>query len=438
MKLFIVISILFNVAFSIDLSDTKLEHVQIIFRHGERSPIERLPFDTFKDSSWDKFGGYGQLTQTGIKTSHNFGTFLREFYSDFIPESYNRNFVYVRSTDYDRTIMSAQSLLSGLFPPENEQVWNKNIRWQPVPVHMTHKNEDELYNLQACPRFTKLKNDVFESNEAMKLIDDNQDLIDRVNKGIGNGNLTLIDFKRLSDNLFISKENKLSQPDWVTSNMYRQIRLIGTGLSDLYYKTIEMAKLTSGSILFKIKQNIIEKTENKSTNQLYLFSAHDSYVSALSKLLDTKIEMRQPNYCSAIVIELRRANNDFYVRALWKNNPSSAGIDMKEVRMFGQGKLIPLKKFMSLIEDRVVENNKNECKLETKRGSLLVEYALIITCILIGLFFSLTGLAVYKLNKLRSRRHFVMDLGENVNLMISDDEIYSNTDQVVFNKETVQ
>ena len=73
--------------------------------------------------------------------------------------------------------------------------------------------------------------------------------------------------------------------------------------------------------------------------------------------------MRQPNYCSAIVIELRRANNDFYVRALWKNNPSSAGIDMKEVRMFGQGKLIPLKKFMSLIEDRVVENNKNECKL---------------------------------------------------------------------------
>ena len=30
MKLFIVISILFNVAFSIDLSDTKLEHVQIV------------------------------------------------------------------------------------------------------------------------------------------------------------------------------------------------------------------------------------------------------------------------------------------------------------------------------------------------------------------------------------------------------------------------
>lgn len=43
--------------------------------------------------------------------------------------------IFIRSTDYDRTLMSAEANLAGLYPPEKQQMFNPNISWQPIPVH---------------------------------------------------------------------------------------------------------------------------------------------------------------------------------------------------------------------------------------------------------------------------------------------------------------
>jgi len=52
--------------------------------------------------------------------------------------------VYVRSTDYNRTLMSAYCNLAGLFPPQGSQVWNEKISWQPIPVHTVTKDSDHV------------------------------------------------------------------------------------------------------------------------------------------------------------------------------------------------------------------------------------------------------------------------------------------------------
>ena len=50
----------------------------------------------------------------------------------------------MRSTDFDRTLMSAEANLAGLFPPDGMQRFNPNISWQTVPVHTVPIAEDRV------------------------------------------------------------------------------------------------------------------------------------------------------------------------------------------------------------------------------------------------------------------------------------------------------
>ena len=61
----------------------------------------------------------GELTPVGMRQHFILGSNLRKHYKEnlkFFPEHYNPEWINVRSTDVNRTLMSAESQLYGIFP----------------------------------------------------------------------------------------------------------------------------------------------------------------------------------------------------------------------------------------------------------------------------------------------------------------------------------
>uniref|UniRef100_A0A8I3PS00 Lysosomal acid phosphatase n=2 Tax=Canis lupus familiaris TaxID=9615 RepID=A0A8I3PS00_CANLF len=117
-----------------------LRFVTLLYRHGDRSPVKTYPKDPYQEDEWPQ--GFGQLTKEGMLQHWELGQALRQRYHGFLNTSYHRQEVYVRSTDFDRTLMSAEANLAGLFPPNGMQRFNPNISWQPIPVHTVPITED--------------------------------------------------------------------------------------------------------------------------------------------------------------------------------------------------------------------------------------------------------------------------------------------------------
>jgi elongation factor P--beta-lysine ligase len=84
--------------------------------------------------------GFTQLTAAGIEQSYRLGKYFRTRYGSLLNPEYNRSEIYVRSVDYDLSLMSAQSNLAALYPlPKKSE---SKVPFQPVPIHTVPITQD--------------------------------------------------------------------------------------------------------------------------------------------------------------------------------------------------------------------------------------------------------------------------------------------------------
>lgn len=81
----------------------------------------------------------------GKQQLYNLGITIRKRYSGYLPDDYDDNDIYIKSSDKSRTLMSAYTFLVGLYPPTPKQTWNSNIPWQPIPVHSLPRELDPVH-----------------------------------------------------------------------------------------------------------------------------------------------------------------------------------------------------------------------------------------------------------------------------------------------------
>eukprot|EP00188_Purpureofilum_apyrenoidigerum_P006101 Plantae.Rhodophyta-Purpureofilum_apyrenoidigerum.ctg8871.p1 GENE.Plantae.Rhodophyta-Purpureofilum_apyrenoidigerum.ctg8871~~Plantae.Rhodophyta-Purpureofilum_apyrenoidigerum.ctg8871.p1 ORF type:complete len:545 (+),score=66.42 Plantae.Rhodophyta-Purpureofilum_apyrenoidigerum.ctg8871:138-1637(+) len=140
----------------------------VVMRHGDRAAQRTAPAYAAGDrQSYNaKFPidnqrwpvDYGQLTGLGMKQTKNFGQELRQRYVEdykLLQSGYDHFETHARSTDVDRTLVSAMGVMAGLYPG-GSSVQNGAKGTVPVPVHTVPFAGDALMDGSAkahCPLF---------------------------------------------------------------------------------------------------------------------------------------------------------------------------------------------------------------------------------------------------------------------------------------------
>ena len=193
-----------------------LKFVHVIFRHGDRTPISHYPTDPFSArSEWPV--GPGQLSSEGKRQHFLLGQRLRQTYGGgrLLGEVYSEEEVEVRSTDVDRTLMSAQANLAGLFPPAGYLEWNPELKWQPVPVHTVDQARDSLLSSthSLCPRLVRLREEAAASDWAAQVYRDNEELLRYLSLHTGQTIDSILKLDWLYDTLLVEQlYNKVRSP----------------------------------------------------------------------------------------------------------------------------------------------------------------------------------------------------------------------------------
>uniref|UniRef100_A0A8B9XXS1 Lysosomal acid phosphatase n=1 Tax=Bos mutus grunniens TaxID=30521 RepID=A0A8B9XXS1_BOSMU len=277
-----------------------LRFVTLLYRHGDRSPVKAYPKDPHQEDKWPQ--GFGQLTKEGMLQHWELGQALRQRYHGFLNTSYHRQEVYVRSTDFDRTLMSAEANLAGLFPPDGIQRFNPNISWQPIPVHTVPIAEDR-------------------------------------------------------------QTHGLPLPPWASpQTMQRLSRLKDFSFRFLFgiYKQAEKARLQGGVLLAQIRKNLTLMATTSQLPKLLVYSAHDTTLVALQMALGVYNGEQAP-YASCHMFELYQEDSgNFSVEMYFRNESHRAPWPLT---LPGCSHRCPLQDFLHLTEPVVPKDWLQECQL---------------------------------------------------------------------------
>ncbi|XP_039693074.1 prostatic acid phosphatase isoform X2 [Pteropus medius] len=341
----------------------ELKFVTLVFRHGDRSPIETFPNDPIKESSWPQ--GFGQLTQ-----------------------------VYIQSTDVDRTLMSAMTNLAALFPPEGISVWNPSLPWQPIPVHTVPLSEDRLLYLpfRNCPRFQQLQRETLKSEEFQKRLQPYKDFVETLPKLAGYHGKDLFGiWSKVYDPLFCERVHNFTLPSWATGDAMTKLKeLSELSLLSLYgiHKQKEKSRLQGGVLIDEILNNMERATQPLNHRKLVMYSAHDTTVSGLQMALDVFNGILPP-YASCHLMELYLEKGEYFVEMYYRNETQH---EPYPLTLPGCTHSCPLRKFAELVASVIPQDWPTECMITSSRQVLKIILAIafcLVSGVLVVLLFTL-------------------------------------------------
>ncbi|XP_055296490.1 testicular acid phosphatase homolog isoform X2 [Sitodiplosis mosellana] len=228
----------------------------------------------------------------GKQQEYKLGQFLKRRYNKLIGDKYSPDKVYVRSTDYDRTIMSALVNLAGLYPPTGDDIWNEDIsNWQPIPVHTIPLIADYvLYGPKNCSKYDAVFQEYIKNSpEVQKLQTKYQQLLKFWSKMCGSDIKTIGDASLLYNTLYIENLHNKSLAAWAQKAI--EPNGIMEYMAKFYFQmgsaTPQLARLRTGFLIKEMLERFTQKINATLSpdRSLWLYSSHDLMISNMLNTL---------------------------------------------------------------------------------------------------------------------------------------------------------
>ncbi|KAJ3029924.1 hypothetical protein HDV00_009347 [Rhizophlyctis rosea] len=301
----------------------------ILTRHGARTPL-------FKDTKTFAEGN-SQLTIEGKDQLFERGTFLHSRWSSGPnamtgwSDTYQQNTTYVRSSDTDRTINSADSLLLALFPapPQTLKLANGTTLTSPtndqqVPIHVVQNDQD--YVLRGwfnCTKLDQHTTDLFASQEFITYQTQHQALLDALSPRYGRP-LGLSDMWNVFDDLNVQKSYNASFKD-LTQDQWTELTQL---LNYLEYQKFKVG-YAAANFVNDVVTELQADAQSGATRKLTYYSGHYTTFTNFFGLtgLSTQNTSLQsiPDYGSLLIFELLQDTTNpaqKYVRFSYRNGQS--------------------------------------------------------------------------------------------------------------------
>jgi len=294
------------------------------------------------------------LTITGMENHLENGKFFRARYTDPAQQTYlgldaqyKRSQVYVRSTDRDRTLMSAQSFLASLFPPNasvNGSLPTPLEAWRPIPVHTVPMETEPMLDGSpySCPSWAKSIPKTISSNPYFISFMMNQTNITNEILNVSGLEYTSNMFNLFTeicyvyDVLFCEKAHDWKIKDeFVESGLFELTDPYAALEWQTYTKmyTDKEKALAGGVLLHELKKRVTHRVNETDDIKLVMFSGHDTTLAAILTCLGV-YDGVQPPYATTLMLELWKRESGKYEVTLSQHN---AGKELVAYQMPGCG-----------------------------------------------------------------------------------------------------
>jgi acid phosphatase len=311
-------------AMAADDSNSKMVFAIDVIRHGDRAPVADFPAAPHK---WPQ--GLGQLTPEGMRGEFELGKMFRAKYIDknhLLPPTYDCDSMYVRASDIDRTLMSAECTLLGLYPLGQGPVMEDGKegvpqRYQPIPIHTRPRETDDVLIADVNKSSPDIyRHFVYESPEWKAKQAEVEPNFERWSKLTGFHIKNLQTMTLVGDTAHIRRIHHVPLPPGMTQADEDAMADVGEWVFGAKFKPPEVGQATGLNLLRLIEKYLSDATKGDGKLKYVLFSAHDSTICSLLSAIKAPTNSR-PRYSSDVNISLWKSGDKYTVKVSFNEDP---------------------------------------------------------------------------------------------------------------------